>query len=415
MAAVDACLGGVRRTVPQGMTFERNFMTGSLGAGAVFTRASTGWYTNASGTLVSAATNTPRFDYDPVTLQLKGLLLEDAATNLVLQSGNLANPAWGTNGGIVAAPTVTGNQMAAPDGTVTAARVVYPAVSGAGASSIVFQAVTVAAGVNAFSVWLKGAVGGERVYLAISAGGSGTPGVAVLTTQWRRFVYYTAPALTAGPYYFVVGTDLVDTNQAATPAQTVFAWGGQIEATFMSSYIPTTTASVTRAADALSYPIASVTGFSTTQGSLAHEYIMEGSGANSTYSAPVHFGGASDATDWISTDRFIQASPAMLLWWSDIGVAGTVVGNCDYGPGVSIPVGIVQRGASSWALGNIVRGAHNGSAATANTGNVTSLPVIANLVIGGAMAFNNPSSQWARRVRYWPRQLSQIELNSVTS
>ena len=39
---VDACLGGVRRTVPQGMTFERNFLTGSLGAGAVFTRASTG-------------------------------------------------------------------------------------------------------------------------------------------------------------------------------------------------------------------------------------------------------------------------------------------------------------------------------------------------------------------------------------
>jgi hypothetical protein len=46
---------------------------------------------------------------------------------------------------------------------------------------------------------------------------------------------------------------------------------------------------------------------------------------------------------------------------------------------------------------------------------VTSLPVVANLVIGGAMAFNNPSSQWARRVRYWPRQLSQIELISVTS
>ena len=144
------------------------------------------------------------------------------------------------------------------------------------------------------------------------------------------------------------------------------------------------------------------------------EYMVEGSTAS--YSAPVHFGGASDDTDWISVDRFIQASPATMVWWSDIGVAGTVVGSCDYGGGgVAITPGVTQRGASSWALNNIVRGAHNGSAAPNNSGNVLSLPVITSLVIGGHLAFNASVSQWARRVGYWPRQLSQAELNQVTT
>jgi hypothetical protein len=43
------------------------------------------------------------------------------------------------------------------------------------------------------------------------------------------------------------------------------------------------------------------------------------------------------------------------------------------------------------------------------------LPVIANLLIAGAVAFQAPVSQWARRTRYWPRQLSQAELISVTT
>ena len=40
--AVDACLGGVRLTAPPGVTFDQSFLGGSLGPGAVFTRASDG-------------------------------------------------------------------------------------------------------------------------------------------------------------------------------------------------------------------------------------------------------------------------------------------------------------------------------------------------------------------------------------
>src|SRR4029078_9246209 len=73
-------------------SFDVDFVgSGSIGAGGVFTRASTGTYYDSAGVLRSAAINTPRFDYDPVTLQLKGLLLEDARTNGLLTSGDAGN------------------------------------------------------------------------------------------------------------------------------------------------------------------------------------------------------------------------------------------------------------------------------------------------------------------------------------
>lgn len=51
-----------------------------------FTRSSTATYVASSGLLTSAATNAPRFDYDPVTLAPKGLLVEEQRTNLLLNS-----------------------------------------------------------------------------------------------------------------------------------------------------------------------------------------------------------------------------------------------------------------------------------------------------------------------------------------
>lgn len=55
-----------------------------------FTRASTATYFDASGTLRTSAINEPRFTYDPATLQPLGLLVEEARTNLLLNSGTPA-------------------------------------------------------------------------------------------------------------------------------------------------------------------------------------------------------------------------------------------------------------------------------------------------------------------------------------
>lgn len=58
----------------------------SLPSAFTFTRASSGTYFDATGTLQTAATNVARFDYDPATLLPRGLLIEGQATNLFLNS-----------------------------------------------------------------------------------------------------------------------------------------------------------------------------------------------------------------------------------------------------------------------------------------------------------------------------------------
>jgi len=49
---------------------------------------------NAAGQLVTEAANVPRFDYDPVTKVLRGLLVEAATTNMLWPSNDLTNTLW---------------------------------------------------------------------------------------------------------------------------------------------------------------------------------------------------------------------------------------------------------------------------------------------------------------------------------
>lgn len=67
-----------------------DFINFSVPSSITFSRSSSANYFNSSGVLTSAATNTPRIDYDPVSLQKKGLLIESARSNLFLNSATPA-------------------------------------------------------------------------------------------------------------------------------------------------------------------------------------------------------------------------------------------------------------------------------------------------------------------------------------
>lgn len=81
-----------------------------------FTRAVTGYYTNITGYLASAAINTARLDYDPQTNRPLGLILEPTFDNSILRSENFQNATW-TKTNVVA----TDNSFKAPNNTTTAA------------------------------------------------------------------------------------------------------------------------------------------------------------------------------------------------------------------------------------------------------------------------------------------------------
>jgi hypothetical protein len=64
-------------------------LTARRGPTPTFTRVSTATFVGSDGLIQSAAINAARFDHDPVTLACKGLLIEEARTNLVFPSATL--------------------------------------------------------------------------------------------------------------------------------------------------------------------------------------------------------------------------------------------------------------------------------------------------------------------------------------
>ena len=94
-----------------------DFLSGSLDPRITFTRATTATYFGSDGLMKSAAVNVPRFDYDPVTLQPRGILIEETRTNTALRSSEFASATWSKmNASVVEDATST--QLGAADNIV---------------------------------------------------------------------------------------------------------------------------------------------------------------------------------------------------------------------------------------------------------------------------------------------------------
>lgn len=193
-----------------------------------FTRASTATRINASGLLETVAADTPRFDFDPVTLECKGLLIEEGRTNICLHSSNFANAIY--NNGTLAAPTA--NYGTAPDGSSSAAR--------SNTLGNRYQLLTVTPGATyTTSCWIKLLAGSGVVDFYTINGG----GVSVApTSSWQRVQLSDVASGSTG----YIGINLV------SGTLDVLIWGLQAElGSFATSYIPTTSAAVTRAGETL--------------------------------------------------------------------------------------------------------------------------------------------------------------------
>ena len=247
--------------------------TKTLDPRITYTRASTGTYCGADGVLKTASTNQARFDHDPETGESLGLLVEEARTNLITysQAFNITNYSTGYDGG-----NFIENATAAPDGTLTASKLIRNAgASGAFWSKYGRQDIPVVSGtVYTISCYLKAAEI-STVYmngdlrdgggLVISASftltgngtyilGSGTSAqiVNVGNGWYRCSVTGTATATdTEEPGLIVFGT--------GTSGQGFFAWGFQLEAgAFPTSYIPTPATFTGRASTATYYDASGV-------------------------------------------------------------------------------------------------------------------------------------------------------------
>jgi hypothetical protein len=243
-----------------------------------FSRASTATYFTSSGVLSSAAINAPRFNhvYNGSSWVSKGLLVEEQRTNVVLYSADFTSGWTSSNVGM---STVAGT---APDGTSTAVKL-YPTASTT--QTRIYRSPGSSTCISVFAkaaeksiVYFYDLTGVNVCYFNLSTGAIGTNST-VLTASiincgsgWFRCSLSSSSAFS----FFQIGVSDANGSTSSTASGTngILIWGAQAEiGSFPTSYIPTTTAAVTRSADVCQITGTDFSGFwNGSEGSFAVEF-----------------------------------------------------------------------------------------------------------------------------------------------
>ncbi|RME56198.1 hypothetical protein D6779_10970, partial [Candidatus Parcubacteria bacterium] len=245
----------------------------ALSGTQTFTRASTATYVDPlDGLVKTAAIDEPRFER--MADGGVGILLEGGSTNEVIDSNNFAN--WSVWTDI----TITPNAGAGPDGQATSATLLTEGVQTA-VHSIYGGTITFAVGdVRTFSIFVKpngrtnfrfGSSNnvpwgvGKYATFDVVAGTVTTNDPAakgkidILPNGWYRLQFTTPPATAAGVtnIEFYLADAAGNATYLGDGVSGAYIYGVQSELLpFATSYIPTTTTTVTRAADALELSVA---------------------------------------------------------------------------------------------------------------------------------------------------------------
>ena len=212
------------------------------------TRASSATRVNKDGLIESVASGVPRLDYpliDGVVQSCPALLLEPSRTNYLRYSEDLSQSNWvKTNTGTGIAPIVTDNYAISPDGSQNASRVQFDINGGTTISdrSRLYQdAGTGTSGNQAYSVYVKSNDTSTHAIVFRALGGAFN--VKTVTTEWQRIDM----AATDNSFYFELG---LYGDSATSDTADILVWGAQMEeGSYPTSYIPTTSSTVTRSAD----------------------------------------------------------------------------------------------------------------------------------------------------------------------
>lgn len=397
----------------------------SFGDIITFTRASAATRINSLGVMESVAANVPRIDYDPVTLAVRGLLVEEQRTNLLLYSADPSNAAWIKNSASIGAGT-TGPAGLAAQKLVEA--------SGASLSPSLAQSATVADAATVTG-W-RFVKSGERSFARMQISSSGgtayaacrfslTDGTKVAgdtdvalnsatnvksgAINWGNgwWMLWLSCTLPAGATTASIQTRIVP--DAGTFAYTgdgssgIYVGPGQLEVGgFPTSYIATTGSQVSRGAD-----IAQINTLSPWYNAIASTLYVEftpmaesalyqrildlndGTANNSVRS----FRGGGGITQMSSTAAGV----------SDVSLLGS--GNA--------ATGVVARKAMALERNNMSISL-NGAAPSVD--NSCEMPSVTNLRLGHTAgtpgAFLNG---YFRKVRYYPKRLSNAELQALTA
>lgn len=385
-----------------------------------FTRASSATFTNSAGLVASAATNVARLDYDPVTLQPKGLLIEEARTNLLTYSEQFDNAAWTKN-----LASVTSDVTVSPSGIVDADKIIEAV--GVSDHSVYRNPTLLVNTAYTFSIFAKA---NTRTKIGIALGFTAYGGISVrahfnlitgtfitsanspeaysivdVGNNWYK-ISITKTTSVAGNGSVAVYT--LDESGAFTyngdGTSGLYIWGAQLEAgAFATSYIPTVAAQTTRAAE---------------------NAVMTGTNFSSWYN---------------QTEGTLYSSGAALSVTSPTNrhISAFELDNANY---ITLTVNTVGQllsngqasGVSQWAIVNstVITANQNFkvsvafkindialvyNALTPVTDTNAVIPVPTQLGIGKLPFAGQYFNGTIASITYWPRRLSNAELQAVTS
>lgn len=381
-----------------------------------FTRATTATTVLSNGLIGGVASGAPRSFYDPTSLTYLGYLAEGARTNLLLRSEDMTNASWTKTD---TTPTLAGT---GPDGVTNSANLL---TEGSAGTAVVLQTVTATADVSyATTRFMKrgntdwvfmdvaeaAAVGnGVRVWFNLALGtvgtvtnaGSATGGVGRIKAYPNSW-YRCEVAGTVGngatgisSRTFSASAD-ASTTRVANSTRLEFGTGFENNVSFASSYIPTTTATVTRNADVLTYP---TTGwYSATTGTMfAQGTFLSGSVALTQ----TEFGVYTDTSNYISIEKFNANASGNIVTASvtQAAVASTAT-----------TVGVSIKGALAYAA-NDATASFNGG--TVGTDVSVTLPTVTTAGVGHTAGINHMFGTISR-VAYWSYRFPNEQLQQVT-
>ena len=351
----------------------------------------------------------PRFDYDPVSLAPRGLLVEQQVTNLAIYSQAFDDASWTKT-----AATVTANATTSPDGSTNADTLVEDTSNN---THRVFQSIACATSTaHTFSVFVK-AAGRTQVYVLETALGGAffdltnntitgitagvTASIETFPNGWRRcrITATTGGAQTTfvAQVQAAIGINNVYTGNGAASLE---LYGAQLEAfPFASSYIPTVASQVTRSAD---IPLIQAPNFAPwynqSEGSFIAEFTPDTTVASNLVRVLV-------ASQVSASARVVDIHAGIGVWQSFNGTTN-IVG------GASAVTSVPQKFGAAFRAGDYVACLNGGTVGTATTATVNSPSQLAlgYFPSGNVQQLNGH----LRRIVFYPTRLTNAQLQALT-
>ena len=179
-------------------------------------------------------------------------------------------------------------------------------------------------------------------------------------------------------------------------------------ASFASSYIPTTTSTVTRAADVISSAGSSFNSWYSPSASTVYAEFDSNvpDGANAIYPWTLY----SSGSDFVACRTATGYSPGRLFVIARVSGSNAFSSESNVNGYVTMPIGAV-KGAFAFAANNFGVSWNGGSSFTSSSG---AIPTPNSLYLGSRDGTNNILNGHIKRLTYWNQTLSEPTLQGIT-